>query len=322
PGAVSLPVLSDDERAEVGTLFHHEGPFVARKVGAALVSANIARHLREHLADKRKDYRPLVYCWRGGQRSGSMALVLAQVGWRVTVLSGGYRTYRAHVRRELDVWPVRFAFKVVSGPTGSGKTRLLGALRACGAQVLDLEGLAGHRGSALGAVGPQPSQKMFDSRLLEALGRLDPARPVWVEAESNRVGDVFLPPALWAGMQSADGVELNLPLPARVSLLLEEYAHFLADADGLKAKLRKFVGRHSAGQVGEWCQNVDAGAWADLAESLLVRHYDPAYTLSARRNFPRVCRPASLPDGASETLLALASNLAAEARLPAACAGG
>src|SRR5206468_3743852 len=116
------------------------------------------------------------------QRSASLALVLAQVGWRVTVLRGGYKTYRGHVRRELEALPPLFALRVVAGPTGAGKTRLLHALAARGAQVLDLEGLAGHRGSVLGALGPQPSQKSFESLLAAALGRLDPAAPVWVEA--------------------------------------------------------------------------------------------------------------------------------------------
>jgi tRNA 2-selenouridine synthase len=309
PGAVNLPVLGDAERAEVGTIFCQQGGFPARKLGAAIVSVNIARHLRGYFADKGKDYRPLLYCWRGGQRSASMALVLAQVGWRVTVLRGGYKTYRAHVRRELEAMPPLFKFRVIAGPTGAGKTRLLGALGARSAQVLDLEALAGHRGSALGAVGPQPTQKAFDSRLLAALSRLDPGRPVWLEAESNRVGDIFLPKALWAGMRAAKGVELNVPTGERVRLLLEEYAPLCGNPEELKEKLRRFAPRHGHRQIESWCRLADASEWEALAASLLAVHYDPAYAASARRSYSRVLHAASLPNASPAALDDLARRL-------------
>jgi tRNA 2-selenouridine synthase len=309
PGAVNLPVLSDEQRAVVGTIYHQQGGFPARKLGAADVSINIAHHLRHHFADKGKDYRPFLYCWRGGQRSASMATVLAQVGWRVTVLLGGYRTYRAHVRSELMNRPPLFEFRIVAGPTGSGKTSLLRALAAQGAQVLDLEGLANHRGSVLGAVGPQPPQKLFDSLLLAALDRLDPARPVWVEAESNRVGNVFLPEVLWERMRGADGVELVVPLAERVRHLLHEYAPLLGRAEELKEKLRRFVARHGHRQVEAWCDSIDAGAWEAVAASLLAVHYDPAYTASAGRNYPHITRTVNLPDLSPATLGELAASL-------------
>jgi tRNA 2-selenouridine synthase len=309
PGAVNLPVLSDAERAAVGTVFREQGGFPARKLGAADVSVNIARHLRQHFADKGKDYRPFVYCWRGGQRSASLATVLAQVGWRVTVLRGGYKTYRGHVRRELESRPPLFALRIIAGATGSGKTRLLRALAARGAQVLDLEGLADHRGSVLGGVGPQPSQKAFDSRLLAALDRLDAARPVWVEAESNRVGDVFLPPALWARMRAADGVEVSVPVGERARCLLGEYAPLCADPAALKAKLSQFASRHGHRQTEAWCRAVDAGAWDELVASLLAVHYDPAYAASCRRSYPRLSRAIDLPDATAATLAGLADHL-------------
>lgn len=301
PGAVNLPVLTDEQRAEVGTLFREQGPFPARKIGAAHVSENIARHLRDHFAEKPKGYRPFLYCWRGGQRSASLALVLAQVGWRVTVLSGGYRTYRAHVLRELEAVPPRLSFRVLTGATGSGKTRLLRALAARGAQVLDLEALANHRGSVLGAMGAQPPQKWFDSQLLAALTGFDPARPVWIEGESNRIGDVYLPRALWDRMRTAEVLELRAPLEARVQALLEDYAPLCADAEGLKAKLLPFARRHGPRQVDAWCAAVDAGAWGALVESLLAVHYDPAYTASAKRTYPTVSR---VLDGCMEALAA------------------
>jgi tRNA 2-selenouridine synthase len=309
PGAINLPVLSDAERAAVGTIFREHGGFPARKVGAAHVSVNIARHLRTHFAEKGKDYRPFVYCWRGGQRSAALATVLAQVGWRVTVLRGGYKTYRQHVRRELDVCPPLLTLRVIAGATGTGKTRLLGALAARGAQVLDLEALAGHRGSVLGAVGPQPSQKMFDSLLLCALERLDHGRPVWVEAESNRVGDVFLPPALWARLRAAEGVELRVPATQRVRYLVEEYAAIRRNPEGLKEKLRQFVPRHGPRRIETWCRTVDAGMWESLVESLLAVHYDPAYAASARKSYPHITHTVDLPDAAGATLDELAGRL-------------
>lgn len=301
PGAVNLPVLNDEQRSEVGTLFREQGPFPARKIGAAHVSENIARHLRNHFADKPKGYRPFLYCWRGGQRSASLALVLAQVGWRVTVLSGGYRTYRAHVLRELDAVPPRLTFRVLTGATGSGKTRLLRALAARGAQVLDLEALANHRGSVLGTVGPQPAQKWFDSQLLDAIARFDPARPVWVEGESNRIGDVYLPRALWDRLQAAEVWELRVPLADRVQHLLSEYEALRADPEALKAKLLPFARRHGPRQIDAWCAAIDAGDWEPFVASLLEVHYDPAYTASAKRTYANVSR---VLDGANVDALA------------------
>ena len=171
PGAVNLPVLTDEERARVGTIYKQVNPFEARKLGAALVSRNIARHLDEHFAGHPNTYHPLVYCWRGGQRSGSLALVLGQIGFRTTVLAGRYKTYRGEVMDGLREVAGRFTFRVLAGQTGSGKTGVLRELAALGGQVLDLEELACHRGSLLGSEPgcPQPPQRLFESRLYERL---------------------------------------------------------------------------------------------------------------------------------------------------------
>ncbi len=169
PGAVNLPVLNDDERVQVGTVYKQVHPFEARKLGAAMVSRNIARHLDEHFAGHPNGYRPLVYCWRGGQRSGSLATVLGQIGFRVTVLAGGYKTYRGEVLDGLRDAAERVQLRVLAGRTGSGKTAVLRAVAAAGGQTLDLEELACHRGSLLGAEPgqPQPPQRLFESRLFE-----------------------------------------------------------------------------------------------------------------------------------------------------------
>ena len=314
PGAVNLPVLSDAERAEVGTLYaagEGGGAFAARRLGAGLVSANIARHFAGYLADRPRDFRPLVYCWRGGQRSASLATVLSAVGWRVTVLKGGYKTYRAHVRRRLEELLPGLDYRLVGGATGTGKTKLLGQLAARGAQVLDLEALANHRGSALGNVGPQPAQKWFESQLLRAVERFDPARVVWVEAESCRVGNVYLPPALWGAMKVAGGVELRAPVPARVELLVAEYAGWVADPARLLAALAPFAKWHGPRRVAAWGALIGAGDFAPFVADLLAQHYDPRYAASAGASFPNVVEVADLAGTSDAELGGLAARLVA-----------
>src|SRR6185503_12901118 len=214
PGAVSAPVLDDAQRAEVGTLYKQVSPFEAKKLGAALIAQNVARHIETLFRGKEKAWRPLVYCWRGGKRSGAMAHILREVGWDASTLAGGYRAYRRWVVDELATLPSQLEFIVVHGPTGSGKSRFLAALAKAGAQVLDLEGLAAHRGSVLGSLPgrPQPSQKMFESLLLNALSALDPAQPVFVEGESRKIGQLHVPEALIARMRGAECVLLEAGL--------------------------------------------------------------------------------------------------------------
>ena len=290
PGAVNWPSLTDVERAEVGTLHKQQSAFDARKRGAALVAANIARHLEREMAGKSKDWAPLVYCWRGGKRSGSLALVLDQIGFRTRVLVGGYREYRRAVIAALEQLPSALAFRVVCGPTGSGKSRLLQALAAEGAQVLDLEALANHRGSVLGLVPGsfQPSQKAFDSAVWNALRGFDRARPVFVESESKKIGDLRVPEALIARMRASPCVWLELGLEQRVALLMTDYAHFVTDPEALcsrLAALRELRGRQT---VEGWQARVRAGDVATVVRDLLVSHYDPIYRQSLHRNFPQV----------------------------------
>jgi len=290
PGAVNWPSLTDAERVEVGTLHKQLSAFDARKRGAALVAANIARHLEREMVGKSKDWSPLVYCWRGGKRSGALALVLDQIGFRTRVLVGGYREYRRAVVEALEQLPSAFAFRVVCGPTGSGKSRLLQTLAAEGAQVLDLEALANHRGSVLGlAPGTrQPSQKGFDSAVWNALRRFDRTRPVFIESESKKIGDLRVPEALVACMRASACVWLELGLDRRVELLMADYAHFVTDPEALcgrLAALRELRGRQT---VEGWQSAARAGDVATVVRDLLVSHYDPIYRQSLRRNFPQV----------------------------------
>jgi tRNA 2-selenouridine synthase len=292
PGALNLPVLSNEERAQVGTLYKQVSPFRAKKLGAALVARSIAGHLETTLMDRPRAWRPLVYCWRGGQRSASMTHILRQIGWDARQLDGGYRAYRRTVVADLETLPARLRLRVVCGLTGSGKSRLLGLLAQHGAQVLDLEQLAAHRGSVLGNLPdePQPSQKMFESRLWDALHRLDPARPVFVESESKRIGQLHVPQALIDRMWSSECVEMAVDRAIRVQLLKEEYAHFLRDPAALGRQLDCLAQLHGHATIARWKALAESGDWDTLVDELLVRHYDPAYMRSIVSHYPALPR--------------------------------
>lgn len=278
PGAINLPVLDDAERAEVGTEYVQGSKFRARRRGAALVARNIARHLEGALADRPSGFRPLVHCWRGGQRSHAMATILDQVGWPVTVLEGGYRTWRRAVVQALYERPLDLRLVRIGGKTGVGKTEMLGRLAEAGEQVLDLEALANHRGSLFGAMpGGQPRQKLFESRLHAAMAVLDPARPVAVEAESSRIGTVNLPPSLWAAMQAAPSLELTAPPDDRVARILRDYATFVGDPAAVEAALARLPKHISKAQRQDWLKLAQSGDLAAFVRALLTEHYDPAY---------------------------------------------
>jgi tRNA 2-selenouridine synthase len=291
-GALNCPVLSNHERALVGTIYKETSSFEAKKIGAALVSANISRHLRERFHDRPRDWRPLVYCWRGGGRSEAFAHVLAQIGWRAGRLEGGYKAYRRLVVADLDTLPGLFDWRVVCGMTGTGKSRTLRALEHAGAQVLDLEALAAHRGSVLGNMPdePQPSQKMFDSLVWKELKGFDPQRPVFVEAESKKVGRLRVPDALIDAMWASECLILEAPTAVRIDLLKSEYAHYLAEPELLAAQLECLAALHGSQTIRRWQRMAREGEWDTLTEELLARHYDPAYTRSTLKHFSNLDR--------------------------------
>jgi tRNA 2-selenouridine synthase len=290
PGAISAPVLDDAERAAVGTMYKQLSAFDAKKLGASLAAKNIARHVETLFAGKPRGWRPLAYCWRGGKRSGAMAHILREVGWEAHTLEGGYRRYRQWVVSQLESLPETLQLRVIHGPTGSGKSRLLAALRRAGAQVLDLEDLAAHRGSVLGTLPhrPQPSQKWFESQLLEALRAFDAAKPVFVEGESKKIGQLQVPEALIARMRAARCLRLEAALEVRVTLLLDEYRHFLADPHSLEAQLDCLAGLHGREKIAAWKALAARGAWREFVARLLAEHYDPAYRRSSLKNFTRL----------------------------------
>lgn len=297
PGAINLPVLDDAERARVGTIYKQVSPFDARKLGAALVAANAARHLTGALADRGGGWRPLVYCWRGGQRSGSLAAILGQIGWRVERVSGGYKAWRGLVVERVQNGPVPAPVVVLDGNTGSAKTAILQRLAARGAQVIDLEALACHRGSLFGAVpGGQPGQKMFEGRLARALERLDPARPVLVEAESSRIGQITLPRAMWQALCAAPRIRLEVPLEARAAYSARDYGDVVADPARLEAILLSLAPLHPAGRIEAWLDLARARDWTALAEGLMREHYDPRYHKHRARYADRQKAVVAVPD--------------------------
>ena len=289
PGANNFPVLTNAERIEVGTMDRQQSSFEARRRGAAYVSRNIAHHLETRFDSMPKSWRPLVYCWRGGNRSGSMTHILRCVGWQARQLEGGYRAYRRQVVADLATLPARLSLRVVCGTTGSGKSRLLHELCTQGAQVLDLEALAHHRGSVLGGLPAQrqPSQKMFETRLWAALRSFDAGRIVFVESESRKIGELRVPDALLKLMRASECVRLDVPLHARIRLLRDEYEHFEGDRDLLDAQLDCLSALHGRQKIEQWKALARADNWDGVVEQLLVEHYDPAYLKSIDRNFDR-----------------------------------
>jgi tRNA 2-selenouridine synthase len=313
PGAVNAPVLDDAERAMVGTIYKQRSAFEARRVGAPLAARNIARHVELLFADRPRGWRPLVYCWRGGGRSGALVHVLRQVGWEALKLEGGYKAFRKQVIADLEEMPLHFRFHVICGATGSGKSRLLEALGEAGAQVLDLEVLAAHRGSVLGELpdAPQPAQKSFDTSLWTALSQFDPAKPVFVESESKKVGNLRVPDALIAHMRDARCFRLEAEAATRVALLLEDYAHFIARPEALAAKLDCLRGLHGAERIDLWKSHLSQGAWEALVRDLLESHYDPAYRRSLLRNYrdAQTATPLEVRDITRPGFLAIARSL-------------
>lgn len=289
PGAINLPVVDNNEYAEVGTL-HRTDPMAAYQLGARYSLMNIARHIESHLSKYNNKSKILVYCFRGGKRSKVWFDVLDTIGFRVEKLKGGWKAYRRWVNEQMTTVPADFRYIVVSGPTGCGKTRLLSALHESGAQVLDLEAIATHRGSIIGAVPgkKQPTQKMFDTLLLQRLSELDAGKPVWVEAESKKIGQVQLPEALLAGMRAGLTITVDAAMPQRVQLLREDYAHFEQDPDSLierLAYLRPLVGGE---EIGLWEQLAQRREVPQLFERLMRAHYDPSYRRSILRNYPDI----------------------------------
>ena len=313
PGAINCPVLNDAQRIEVGTLYKQTSAFEAKKIGAALVAENIALHLKQKFRDQPRDWKPLIYCWRGGNRSGAMAHILAKIGWPVHQLDGGYKEYRRFITQQIDQQAQTLSFQVICGPTGSGKSRLLQTLAAQGAQVLDLEKLAAHRGSVLGNLPTeaQPTQKMFESRIWQTLRHFVADRPVYVESESKKIGNCRVPEHLMEKMRASPCIALELSAESRVQLLMEDYAHFVEQPHLLSVQLDHLLTLHGREKIKRWHAMAESGELTNLVHELLTEHYDPAYLRSIQRNFLQLSSAQSkaLENISTNTFLQAASAL-------------
>jgi tRNA 2-selenouridine synthase len=316
PGAVNWPTLNDAERHSIGTMYKQVNAFEAKKRGAAIAARNIAGHIEREVIDKPKDWQPLTYCWRGGKRSGSLSLILDQIGFRVTLVEGGYKAFRAALVQDIPRQVIGLDLRVICGTTGSGKTRLLQALARQGAQVIDLEALANHRSSVLGAIPglAQPTQKRFDTLVWEALRGLDRTRPVYIESESKKVGNVVVPTSLIEAMRASACLNLVLADKERVALLMEDYDFFVRDADYFCQRLQVLSEFRGKAIVDAWQASVRAGQIEPVVQELLTQHYDPVYLQSMRRNFKQfeLSKTITSKDHSMQAMTQLAAQLIAE----------
>ncbi len=287
PGAINCPVLDNEQRAQVGTLYKQVSPFDARRLGGALVAKNIADHLQHRFMDRPKKWRPLIYCWRGGQRSGSFTTWLRLIGWDARQLDGGYKAWRRAAVQEVEQLSGQIGWRVVCGATGSGKTRLLEALADQGAQVLDLEGLACHKGSVLGGIPglPQPSQKRFESGIWQALRGFDRSKPVFVEAESKKIGRLQVPDALIDAMRDSPCLAIDASREARLEFLLRDYAYLGDDVEDLKFRIDCLKSLQSNETLERWGELADARDFSTLFAEFMDLHYDPLYRRSQNKNY-------------------------------------
>ncbi len=313
PGAVNWPSLTDAQRVVVGTEYKQVSAFAAKKRGAVLVARNIAAHIERELLDAPREWKPLIYCWRGGNRSNALALVLSQIGFKVNLLEGGYTEFRRTVLADLETLPQHYQYRVICGKTGSGKSRLLTELAVQGAQVLDLEALANHRGSVLGLVpgSPQPSQKQFDTRIWHALGQFDAAKVVWIESESKKVGELRVPQTLIEQMRASPCLRLELTVEARVKLLMQDYDFFVQDIATFCDRLDALRALRGHDVIDSWQEAARSGRVEQVVRELLIEHYDPVYLASMQRNFAQFDEAQWLEpaDGDATTLAAVAREL-------------
>ena len=255
----------------------------------------------------------LVYCFRGGKRSKLWFDALSTIGYSVDRLPGGWKAYRAWVRGELEHLPGKLRYRVLGGPTGCGKTRLLGALEKVGAQVLDLEDLVQHRGSLIGDIPgvAQPSQKWFDSLLVDKLRRFDSSQPVWVEAESRKIGGIELPAALLDAMRVSPLFNVSAPMRERVALWREDYGHFARNPGAMVERLRYLRPLIGGEEFALWEQLAGERRIDELFQRLMDAHYDPAYSRSLRKNYPQLDEAlrVDLDRLDAQTLVGVASRL-------------
>lgn len=289
PDAINMPVLNKSERAFIGTIYKKKSPFKARQEGAQLVAQNTSAHISSYLLKKEADWRPLIYCWRGGQRSQAFATILSMIGWDVHVLEGGYKSYRRHIYDFLYNNIVAYNLILIDGNTGSAKTEILRQAHIMGAQIVDLECLANHRGSVFGKMPfSQPTQRKFESLLAEKLTKLNPQKPIFIEAESSKIGKILIPQSLWKAMCSAPRIFISAPLDARVRYILGKYHSLKHNGLFVENALAYLTRFHAKATVERWRAHYNSGAFEMLVKSLIKDHYDRAYQKASARHSPHI----------------------------------
>ncbi len=283
PGAVNLPIFTDDERAEVGTLYVKEGKDKAVEKGLERVGPKLATFVRQ--ARQLSEGKPLfLYCWRGGMRSASMAWLFRTAGFKTYLLEGGYKAYRHSFEQLLSAHSWKLI--VLGGPTGCGKTDILHHLQSTGQQVINLEGLACHKGSAFGSLGEskQPSTEQFGNELHNCMRKMNPQKPVWCEGESLNIGQVYIPNEFYALMKSGLFIQFELKTGFRLKQILKDYGHFPANELIVSfQKLEKRLGREATSNAIEHIMKNEL----EEAIAIAIHYYDKGYESSILKQWPQ-----------------------------------
>ncbi|HUX96083.1 MAG TPA: tRNA 2-selenouridine(34) synthase MnmH [Bacteroidales bacterium] len=281
PGAVNIPIFSDQERELVGIKYKKEGSIPAIKLGLNLSGPQMSEKLSRALKIS-TDNQLLVHCWRGGMRSEAMAWLFSLAGINVNVLDGGYKAYRHFILEKLSE---KRKMMILGGLTGSSKTHILNRLKKSGCQVIDMEGLANHKGSAFGALGqmPQPSTEHFANILYDAWGKTDPDVPLMLEDESRNIGTVFMPDTLYENMQKAPAIILMMDVKTRMPRLLREYTQFPKEV--LVASVKKISKRLGGDLTREAIKAIESDNFSKAIEITLT-YYDKAYLFGLNKKSP------------------------------------
>ena len=310
PGSINLPVLSNAEREMIGTIYKQKSKFEAKKLGASIVSKNISDHLKDYLYNKNRDWLPLIYCWRGGQRSYALATILDQIGWKVEVVDGGYKSFRKHIREFLNKNIVNYFLILLKGNTGTAKTRILNLIGERNGQIIDLESLASHKGSVFGSQGQkQPSQKLFETLIYDKVKNLKTGEPIFVEAESNKIGNLHIPKEFWKLMKNSPQIELSATVEHRAQFLVEEYSEITTDLDLLEKQITSLSTIAGHKVVESWLQMAKNKEFYGLVKQLMEKHYDPRYERSLLRKKKEVFAELKIEDMSQKGLSSMADRI-------------
>lgn len=280
PGAVNIPLFSNEERASVGTAYKKKSPRAALILGLEYVGPKMADFVRRFLKSK-SSKTFVIHCWRGGQRSQSMCWLVNKAQLGALTLSGGYKAYRNFVQSKIA--ETSLPLIKLGGRTGTGKTILLHQLKALGEQIIDLEGLAHHKGSAFGWIGEQqqPSVETFENQLYDLISKLDKDKRIWVENESQRIGSIYIHTGFWKQMLEAPLINIELPLEERINILVNDYTGYSKEA--LKASFEKIKKRLGGQHYKAAIEKLDQGDYHTAAD-IALKYYDKAYQYLLEKN--------------------------------------